>query len=286
MNIKKHKMKTYSIYILMACLISSLSFSQEAIRVKTQGNGQPILLLPGFANSSEVWEETVENIEGKYQFHLVDYAGFNGLEPVSTPWLPKVQHALIEYVKANDLKNLTIVGHSLGGTLALYLAAELQNHIKEIILVDALPNTSKLMFPNQEAGSFSYDNPYAKSQLEMPNEGFEQMIAQQLNMMCKNKDKHPLIKEWFIKSDRTTYVYGYIDYLNFNATPYLKNITSKVNIFSATNFGKERSQQVYETQYETLESYTLLFAENAAHYIMFDQPDWFYTEINKILANG
>ena len=241
---------------------------------------------PGFANSSDVWTETVENINGDYQFHLVDYAGFNGLEPISTPWLPKVKKALVEYVKTNNLKEVTIIGHSLGGTLALYLAAELQDYVKEIIVVDGLPNTSKLMFPNQEAGLFSYENPYAKSQLEMPKAGFEQMIAQQLNMMCKNKDKHTLIKEWIVNTDRPTYVYGYIDYLNFDATLYLKNITCKVTLFAATSYGKAQSQKVYESQYEELNTYDILFAEDAAHYIMYDQSDWFHNEINKILANG
>ena len=266
--------------------MSSLSFSQQAIQVKTQGDGQHILFLPGFANFSDVWTETVENINGSYQFHLVDYAGFNGLEPISRPWLPEVQKALVEYIEANNLKEVTIIGHSLGGTLALYLAAELQDYVKEIIVVDGLPNTSKLMFPNQEAGSFSYENPYAKSQLEMPKAGFEQMIAQQLNMMCKNKDKHALIKEWMMNTDRATYVYGYIDYLNFDATPYLKNITCKVTLFAATSYGKAQSQKVYESQYEELIKYDILFAEDAAHYIMYDQSDWFHTEINKILANG
>ena len=278
-------MKTLSIYMILFCLISSISFSQQAIQVKTQGNGQPILFLPGFANSSHVWDETLPNLNSNYEFHLTDYAGVNGITPLASPWLENVKKSLINYVKSNDLKNITIIGHSLGGTLALYLAAELDDYIKQIIIVDALPNTAKLMFPNQQTGSFSYDNPYAKSQLEMSSEGFEQLISQQLNMMCKNKKKHSLIKDWMVNTDRKTYVFGYIDYLNFDATPYLEKIACEVTILSATNFGKAQSERVYESQYKNLKSYTLLFAEGAAHYIMFDQPDWFYNEVNQILAD-
>lgn len=278
-------MKIHSIYFILVCLTSSIGFTQQAIQVKTQGKGEPILFLPGFANSSHVWDETLTNIAKDNEFHLVDYAGFDGIEPITSPWLINVKKALIEYVKSKDLKNATIIGHSLGGTLALYLAAELDVYIKQIILVDALPNTAKLMFPNQPPGSFGYDNPYAKSQLEMANANFEKMISQQLNMMCKNKEKHTLIKHWIVNSDRETYVYGYIDYLNFDATPYLEKIACKVTIISATNFGEAQSKQVYESQYEKLESYNLLFAKDAAHYIMFDQPDWFYAQVNQILAD-
>lgn len=280
-------MKIYSILVLFLSLFASnMNHAQDTIQVKIKGEGQPVLLLPGFANSSHVWVETLEYIEGDYQFHLVDYAGFNGLEPIKTPWLSKVKMALVEYIKSKNLNNLTIIGHSLGGTLALYLAAELETHVDKIIVVDALANTAKLMFPDQDTGSFSYDNPYTKSQLTMPAENFKQMVAQQVQMMCKNTEKHNLITKWIVNTDRKTYVEGYIDYLNFDATPHLKDITCEVYLLAATSYGREQSEQVYKDQYKDLENYDIRFAENAAHYIMFDQSEWFYTQLHQILNNG
>ena len=280
-------MKILSIYTFLLFFVSTTySFSQQAIQVKTQGKGQPLLLLAGFANSSAVWEDTLQHLDSNYQYHLVDYAGFNGLQPIETPWLPKVKQALVEYIIEKDLKNLTIIGHSLGGTLALHLAAELEDRINKIIVVDGLPNTAKLMFPNQQAGSFSYDNPYAKSQLTMPEENFRQMIAQQVGMMCRNTNKRELITQWIVNTDRETYVKGYIDYLNFDVTPQLKNITSEVFILAATSYGKAQTEQVYQSQFQMLEKYDIRYAEDAAHYIMFDQPEWFYNQLDDILNHG
>lgn len=273
------------LYVIFFTLTVNFSYSQEAIHVKTQGDGQPVLMLPGFANSAEVWSETGANLKGSYQFHLVNYAGFNGLKPIETPWLPKVKEGLKDYIIQNDLRNLTIIGHSLGGTLAIYLAGELQDHVQQIIIVDGLPNTSKLMFPNQKPGSFSYDNPYANSQLKMSEENFKQMITQQISMMCKNKEKHELIIQWMVNTDRATYVKGYIDYLNFDATPYLENIQAEVLILAATSYGRAQSEQVYKKQYTNLADYEIKFAENSAHYIMYDQPEWFYQQINQALNN-
>jgi pimeloyl-ACP methyl ester carboxylesterase len=277
-------MKTLTtLLICLSLLIFNLSKAQNAISVKTQGNGKTLLFLPGFANSSDVWANTIEHIEGEYQFHLVDYAGFNGLQPVEMPWLPKVKADLVKYIKTNQLSEITIIGHSLGGTLALYLAGELPEHVKKIIVVDGLPNTAGLMFPSQKSGTFSYDNPYAKSQLSMPDENFREMITQQVKMMCKNSDKHNLITQWILNTDRKTYVQGYIDYLNFDATPYLKNITAEAYIISATSYGRAQTEKVYLSQYQNLENYDIRYAENSAHYIMFDQPQWFYKQLNDIL---
>jgi len=280
-------MKT-SILLGLVFSITSSQFSQaqQAIQIKIEGKGQPVLLLPGFANSSEVWAETIGHRENDYQFYLVDYAGFNGLQPVEMPWLPKVKEELKDYIVQNKVKDLTIIGHSLGGTLALYLAAELPEYVKQIIVIDGLPNSSKLMFPNQESGSFVYDNPYANSQLNMPDESFKQMLRGQIQMMCKTTAKHKQIIDWMAKADRETYVKGYIDYLNFDATPYLENIKSKVLILAATSYGRAQSEQVYQSQYTNLAEYDIHYAEDSAHYIMYDQPEWFFSQINQALNNA
>lgn len=279
-------MKKILFISIIVCFITiQFNFAQEATHVKTIGEGQPLLLLPGFANSSEVWEQTLEQLDGQHKIHLIDYAGFNGLAPVETPWLPKVKAALKDYVLKNKLSDITIIGHSLGGTLALYLAGELPEKVKQIIVVDALPNTAKLMFPNQASGSFSYDNPYAKSQLNMKEGSFKQMLSGQLQMMCKNTDKHEQILNWMLKTDRKTYVYGYIDYLNFDATPFLEKIKANVLILAATSYGRTQSEMVYKDQFSNLEHYDIKFADDAAHYIMYDQPDWFYQQVNQALNN-
>jgi pimeloyl-ACP methyl ester carboxylesterase len=279
-------MKKSILFGLIISLITiNFSLAQQAIQVKVKGEGQPVLLLPGFANSSEVWDDSLENLKGDYQTHKVDYAGFNGLQPLETLWLPTVKQGLMDYIKEQKLKNFIIIGHSLGGTLALYLAGELQNDVEQIIIVDGLPNTAKLMFPNQESGTFSYENPYANSMLSMSAEAFEYSVSQQLIMMCNNKGKHESIKNWMVNTDRKTYVHGYIDYLNFDATPYLEKIQAKTLILAATSYGRAQSEQVYKSQYASLAEYDIEYAEGSAHYIMYDQPEWFYQQINQALNN-
>jgi len=62
---------------LAICIMTlQITSAQEAIIVKTSGHGKPIIWLPGFATSSEVWRETLENIEGNHENHLIDYAVF------------------------------------------------------------------------------------------------------------------------------------------------------------------------------------------------------------------
>ena len=267
--------------VLFLFLVQLTGFSQQTIQVQQNGEGNPILFLPGFANSSEVWKDTQKQLVGNNQIHLVDYAGVNGLAPTESPWLPQVNTALLEYIQSEDLNNLTIIGHSLGGTIALYLAAELKERVKEIILVDALLHTAKLMFPNQT--EFQYDNPYSTSMMEMDENAFKAMATQQVSMMTFSEDKRPQLVNWILNTDRKTYVNGYIDYLNFNATTYLEQIDCPVLILGATSYGEEQAKHTYKDQYKKLKNYDLKMAPTSAHYIMYDQPEWFYTQLNLAL---
>ena len=109
------------------------------------------------------------------------------------------------------------------------------------------------------------------------------MASQQVGMMTFNEHHRPQILNWILDTDRKTYVQGYVDYLNFNATPFLEQIECPVLIMGATSYGEEQSKKTYNDQYKRLKDYDLKMAPKSAHYIMYDQPEWFYTQLNLAL---
>ncbi len=267
-------------------LATSLSFGQSPIQVEKSGSGEAIVFLPGFTTPGSVWNETISNIESNYETHVVSYAGFNGLEPIGTPWYTPIKQALIDYIKDEALRNVTVIGHSMGGNLATELAAELNGRVTGLILVDALPCMRELMMPGVSASSLQYDSPYNNQMLSMSEEGLGQVAIMMAKNMTNNEDKVEEIAGWSIAADRKTYVYGYTDLLKLDLRPALTNIEVETLILGATFPTKEMSLQTFEKQYENLKNKTIELADNSKHFIMFDQPEWFYTQINKYLAKN
>jgi len=120
---------------------------------------------------------------------------------------------LIDYIAANELDAPVVIGHSLGGTLGLWLGTEEQNSYKRIIVVDALPSAGALMIPNYKSENIVYDNPYNKQLLEMNAEKFAAMARQTASFMTLATEKIPQLVDWIVQADRETYVYGYTDLL-------------------------------------------------------------------------
>ena len=147
-----------NVILVVVAFVFTLSIyarnENKPIHVEVSGKGQPIVLIPGFTVPGEVWNPLVKELEKKYECHVVTLAGFGGQAPIDFPWLPKVNESLKDYILKNDLQNATIIGHSLGGTVATWLATQKDVKLSKIILIDALPASGALMIPNFNPENF------------------------------------------------------------------------------------------------------------------------------------
>ncbi len=257
----------------------------EPIKIETIGKGKPIFYLPGFTVSGSIWKETVENLTLKRKSYLFSYAGFNGNKSIEMPWYDNIKSSIIKYIKDNDLNEIVIIGHSMGGNLAVDIASELPNKVSKIIIVEALPCMREVMMPNVPAESLFYESPYNKQMLEMDEAQFKNMASMMASNMTLNKEKRDTLTNWILEADRKTWVYGYTDLLKLD----LRNVLSKVKcetlILGASFPDVKIAKKNYEDQYSILSNKTIIMASNSKHFIMFDQPKWFYETINDFLVN-
>ncbi len=273
-----------SLLLVITLLTQTTNSQNRAFDVKVVGKGEPIFLFPGFTCTGDVWESILPKLSKTYECHIFTFAGFGKVPAIEKPWLPKIKESVLDYTLAKNLKNVTIIGHSLGGTLGLWLASENKIDLKKIIVVDALPSTGALMMPNFKSETIVYDNPYSSSLLNMDEKSFEVMASQMAQGMTLNTEKQPLIKDWMIKADRKTYVHGYTDLLKLDLREAITNIKIPVTILAATKpYGEDAVKQTYTAQYQNLKEYTIKYAQKSAHFIMFDQPDWLLAHINTAL---
>lgn len=279
-----------SILLGIIILSSFTAYAQPTnppIHVNIKGKGKPVMLIPGFTVPGESWNTTVAQLEKNYECHIITLAGFGGKEPIDFPWLSSINEALETYIEQEQLTDLAIIGHSLGGTIATWLASRNQNNIERIILVDALPAAGAIMIPDFNPDNLAYDSPFNNQQLSMNNNDFEQMAVAMSKAMSTNTAAQLMIKDWIIQSDRKTYVYGYTDYLKLDMREQLRKIRIPVTIIAAEKpFGKEMVMKTYRSQYSNLSHYNLIIADNAAHFVMFDKPEWFIEQVQQVLASN
>jgi pimeloyl-ACP methyl ester carboxylesterase len=121
----------------------SCEVSGSTVRIKYYrfGSGEPVLLLHGFGLSSYTWLKVAEALSKDHTVVIPDLKGF-GLsdKPPDTRYSPLDQAEIFRrFILEQDLKGITVVGHSLGGAVALSTydrLSEEKGRIKSIVLID------------------------------------------------------------------------------------------------------------------------------------------------------
>jgi pimeloyl-ACP methyl ester carboxylesterase len=114
------------------------------LAIMDRGQGPPILLLHGFATSSFTWQGVEPELSKRHRVIAVDLRGFGASDkPIDDRYSIFDQADAIEaLIEQENLKDLTVVGHSFGGgvTLALALRSAQQGRprIRNIVLIDSV----------------------------------------------------------------------------------------------------------------------------------------------------
>jgi len=109
-----------------------------------QGKGPPLLLIHGFGASTFTWRFVVPELAKTHRVIAVDLKGFGQSDKPFDERYSVVDQAelLAQLIEEKDLRNLTLVGHSFGGGVALLLALEanqrLDGRITKLVLLDTI----------------------------------------------------------------------------------------------------------------------------------------------------
>lgn len=94
------------------------------------GSGKPLLFIHGFCEDSTMWEGFSQPFIGEYEVILVDLPGFGQSTMPSEAFTIKgVADQLADWMNSLKIRNAIVIGHSLGG----YVALELAKHHPELL---------------------------------------------------------------------------------------------------------------------------------------------------------
>ena len=240
-------------------------------------------LLPGFTCPGEVWDNTISNLESTYQTHQFTYAGFGDVPAIELPWYGTLADEIANYIETQKLKNVIIIGHSMGGMLAIDLAAKLPKQISKMVLVDALPNIKEIVMPQVPVEQITFDNPYNQQMMAASDSALAVTAGYMAMGMSNQTDRHQELINYILLSDRKTYVYGYTELLKLDLRDKLASIKAETLVLGADFPSKEMTLPNFESQFSQLENKEIKIASGSKHFIMFDQPEWFYQEVNNFL---
>lgn len=251
--------------------------------VQKKGQGkQAMIFIPGFACSGEVWNETITKFEKEYTCYSLTMAGFAGVKPQVNSSFKNWVISIADFIKDNKIEKPIIVGHSMGGSLALAIASDYPDLIDKIIVVDALPCLFALTNPNFESKENNDCSSSVNQIIAMSDEQFYQMQKLSIPQLLADTTMQEKVVSWSVKSDRKTFAEMYCDFSNTDLREKIQNIKCPSLILLESYFAYMKP--AIEEQYKNLKTANLQYANKGLHFIMYDDKEWYFSQINNFLA--
>lgn len=116
-----------------------IRIGSSTLYTEVVGEGAPVVLIHGLAGSTKWWSRNITALARDHQVHTVDLVGF-GQNAGGRFVLGEAAGLLAEWMRRRGLRGASVVGHSMGGHIAVDLAAAHPELVSKLVLVDAALN--------------------------------------------------------------------------------------------------------------------------------------------------
>lgn len=281
---KKH------IFLIITLLVSAVSFNvfgqpkSYPFEVVKSGKGkQSIVFIPGFASSGDVWNETKANFEKEFTCYTLTMAGFAGVEPQINATFKSWETEIVNYIKANNIEKPIIIGHSMGGGLALAIASDYPDLVGKIIVVDAVPCLSAMRNPKFKSVENNDCSAMVNQMMAMSNSQFYEMQKATMPSLLQDATKLDMVVDWSVKSDRKTFAEVFCDFSNTDLREKISAVTCPSLILLESYFVNLKS--AIDDQYKNLKTANFQYATKGLHFIMYDDKEWYLAQLNSFIKS-
>ena len=276
--------------------VSSIKLSTEEIAYTDVGEGKKTLLfVHGLSSNLDSWKKNIEDLKKEYRCIAIDLPGYGKSSKNKNDYsLTEYASMIKSFIEKMDLKNVVLVGHSMGGQIAIHSVLNYPDAFKKLVLIAPAGIEA---FTEEEAVVMKVS--YTPNMVSQTTD--EQILANyKMNFYDFPKDAQAMVDDRIrIKSAEDFPRYGQVVVNNIHAMleePVIDKL-EEVKVPVLMIFGKndmlipnkyfhpsesiENLVQIAEEKISDLETRTI---EEAGHFVNFEKPEKVNSAIKDFLA--
>ena len=272
----------------------AITLSVGTMTVHKSGAGEPaVILIPGLASGAWVWDATVRDLASHHTVYAVTLAGFDGTPTAKGDLIGQADASLQQLIADEHLSRPVVVGHSLGGFLAIRFAEEHPGELGGVVAVDGDP-----IFPSEAQMTSSQRiasaDGFAKALHSTSDAEFAAQQRAAVDAMVTDPATAALVAARSAKSDRDSVIEYTDELLRADLRPDLDKIDAPLleivpvpkpsdlpAQFPASMRSMTAAQladayaQFDRALFPGAKTLTISTLSDARHFAMLDQPDGF-----------
>ena len=243
-----------------------------------------VVLIPGLSSSRGVWDAEAKLLAPNYRLHLVQVNGFAGQSAgpnADGAMLTAITEEMHAYISASKM-HPAVIGHSLGGLLAMMLADKHPEDASKLVIVDALPFYALVMNPDATLENTKPMVEAMRGQMTaLPGDQYKAMQPMIAAALVKDPEGQKIVAANSGLSDRTVVTNAMIEDMQTDLRPDLASIKTPALMLYPFEAGSRQGTEpskvdaLYTTAFKPMPHVTLKRIDDSRHFVMYDQPEQF-----------
>jgi N-formylmaleamate deformylase len=259
------------------------SDEHPSFTVNVSGHGRPVVFINDLYAPGEVWDTTLEHLEGRVESHVLEIAGFAGNPASPGRLMAQLRADLADYLRERDKRGAVLVGHMFGGSVAWWLAMTEPDLIGGVVSIDAPPSRGDGT-PERAAEMAKIRDRLAEA---TPDE-FARRVANRISQAVLDTERARWLSAVAARSSQSQSAEAFYDSLTLDLRVQIGNVRAPSLTFLTTgNLSEEDlpvAEKLYRDQLSRLERHRLLIVRGSRHYLMYDDPEAFFGALDEFLA--
>ncbi len=250
--------------------MSSITTDRGVLHYEVYGRGKPVILFHGWLSSWGLWQETMTYLGRYYRTYALDFWGFGESgKKLNTYLLTDFEMLIDQFMEQLGIDSTPLVGHSMGGTVALASAIRFPNRVEKVTVIGSPIDGNSLAWPLKLAGN----RPIAWLLFRRMNifRTFMRMIS---IYICGD----PRFPEMMDRDLSQTTLQSFLTSITSLRSTNLSSQLNQINIPVMGIFGG-RDKIIHKDQWRVLQKgipdARIERFTNAGHFIMLDDPNSF-----------
>ena len=265
----------------------------SAVAVSELGQGPALVFIPGLNSGSATFSDTCAAFVATHRCLLLELPGFAGQPPtdVGEGFLLPMRDEVIALLRESDISDATLVGHSLGGDLAMMIALEAPELARRLVLIDSLPFYAAIQNPRATADMMKPQAELMRAQMNAQSDAaYAQAAVTSTAGMTRSDERHAQLQAWTAASDRATTTAAMVDMLTTDLRADIARITQPLLVLGSwaayAPYGStlESTKGIFSAQYAAAPNVDIRMSEAGYHFLTWDDSAWVNAQIADFLA--
>jgi pimeloyl-ACP methyl ester carboxylesterase len=128
-------------------MTASSSFKDRFCQIEAQylrywefgcNNSRKVILLHGIGAAIECWETLIPILSRSFHVYAFDFLGFGQSDKPKISYSPNIYvESVVKFIQYHNIKKCSLIGHSMGGEIALLYALAEPMYVEKIVLLSS-----------------------------------------------------------------------------------------------------------------------------------------------------